>query len=109
METIQEVMDFIGSRYIFNEENYPNMKGMDTGQQAMFALNHSVLLMQKSVGKLAEVCESYDHSGKVNEAGRAQVEEVTVKMLVSTLKLAQELGLNGKELAERVPQFMKSK
>ncbi len=102
-------MEFINSKYVFNEENYPNMKGMDAAQQAMFVLNHSVLHMQKSIGKIAEVCENYDHSGKINETDGAKVEEATVKMLINTLKLAHELGLNGEGLAERVPKFMKSK
>ncbi len=109
METVQQFIEFIGSKYIFNEENYPVMKDMPPEQKAMFALNHSVLHMQKSIGKIAEVCESYDHTGKYTYMNKSQVEEATVKMLVNTLKLAQELGFTGKELAERVPQLMKSK
>jgi hypothetical protein len=107
METIQQLMELIGSKYVFKEENYPAMKGMTEEQKKVFALNHSILHMQKSIGKLAEVCEKYDHTGEYVPGSMDQVSEATVKMVINSLKLAQEIGFNGFELSERVQDFYK--
>ncbi len=109
MQDLTNLMSFINSKYVFSEENYPALKGKTTEEKAVFALNHSVLHMQKSIGVLATQCEAYDHSGNFNNVDQAALKEATAKMLVNTLKLAHELGFSPEQLAEAVPLVMKSK
>ena len=100
-------MDFIGSRYIFSEKSYPLLAEKPEVQRMAFAINHSILHMSKSLGKIAAECESYDHGhGRPNED---VVKEATVKMLINTLKLADELGMTADDLAKAVPELMRSK
>ena len=103
---MQELMDFIGTRYIFSVEYYPVLQGKSADETRVFAINHSHLHMSKSLGRLAAESERYDHGGSIDNA---VVKEVTVKMLINVLKLAQELGMTADELIEAVPNFMISK
>lgn len=102
-------MAFINSKYVFNEQNYPALKGKSPEEKAMFALNHSILHMQKSIGMLAFEAEAYDHTKNYDFVHESKLKEATVKMLINTLKLAYELGLTAEKLAEAVPEMMKSK
>jgi len=107
MSSLQELMAFIGSGYVFSKENYPLLAGKSDIQKMAFAINHSILHMNKSIGKIAAECESYDHGhSHLNED---IIKEATVKMLINTLKLADELGMTAKDLFETVPDLMKSK
>ena len=100
------LMTHIGDRYTFTPEQYPALKGKTPEQRRAFAVNHNVLHMLKSVGRLAGESERYDHGGKMD--GDA-LREGVVKMLINTLKLAEELGLSAQDLADSVPAFMQSK
>ncbi len=107
MTNLQQIMDFIESKYVFSEENYPSLKGWSEAQRQAFAITHSVLHMNKSVGRIAGECESYDHGG--DGPNNAIVREATVKMLINTLKLAEELGMTAEDLAKAIPVVMRSK
>lgn len=102
---IQALMDFVGQRYVFSAEHYPNIP-TDAKRNLAFAVTHSHLHMSKSLGRIATECERYDHG---LEPDYELVKEATVKMLINTLKLAQELGMNADELTEAIPSLMKSK
>lgn len=106
MDSLRTLMEFIGARYQFTPENYPEMEGMSEEQKKAFAVSHSAHHMMKSLGRIATECESYDHGSRMN--GPA-LREATVKMLINTLKLAEELGMTPEELANAVPDLMKSK
>ncbi|MBP6911856.1 MAG: hypothetical protein KBB88_01485 [Candidatus Pacebacteria bacterium] len=106
---LQELMSLIGSKYVFNKENYPKLDDSSPETKQMFAISHSNFHMQKSLGKIAEVCEEYDHKGNRTHQGITKVEESTVKMFINTLKLAEELGFSAEELFERVEQFYKDR
>lgn len=104
-KNLQELMDLIGSKYIFNQENYPNMDDSVHETKMMFAIKHSSFHMQKSLGKIAEVCEEYDHRGARTHKTFNQTEEAVVKMFVNTLKLAEEIGMSADNLFESVEKF----
>ena len=105
MKNLQDLMDFIGLRYLFSVENYPNISDIESKKIA-FAINHSHLHMSKSLGRIATECEKYDHG---LDPDYGIVKEATVKMFINTLKLAQELGMTAEQLSEAVPALMKSK
>lgn len=108
-KNLQELMDLIGSKYVFNKEAYPNMDDSSPESKQMFAVGHTCFHMQKSLGKIAEVCEAYDHAGNRTHKNVLLLEEATVKMFINTLKLAEELGFSGEELFRQVEQFYKDK
>lgn len=108
-KNLQELMNLIGSKYVFSKENYPKMDDSSTETKQMFAIGHSNFHMQKSLGKIAQVCEEYDHKGNMTHQGITKAEEATVKIFINTLKLAEELGFSAEELFERVEQFYKDR
>ncbi len=103
---LKSLMDFINQRYRFNEQTYPGIAEPINAHGGRFAVNHSVLHMNKSLGAIAAQVEAADHGGEMDEAA---LETATTKMLVNVLKLASELGLTAEDLAAAVPEVMKSK
>lgn len=108
-KNLQELINLIGSKYVFNKENYPKMDDSSPETKMMFAIQHSKNHMDKSIGVIAGVCEEYDHKGNRTHQGITKVEEATVKMFINILKLAEELGFSAEELFERVEEFYKDR
>jgi hypothetical protein len=102
---LSSLMTFIGERYTFTEEHYPGFDQLSAEQKLLFAVRHSALHMMKSTGKIAAEAEAADHGGQMNEEN---LKVATTKMLVNVLKLAEELGISGDELAVYVPKVMAS-
>lgn len=103
---ISQLMEYISKRYTFTGDHYPALQGATAEQTLDFAIKHSALHMGKTLGKIFTECERYDHTGELD---LRVIEEGIIKMLINTLKLAQELGLSGEYLGECVPKHMKSK
>ena len=105
-DSLNELMLFIGQRYTYTPEHYPALQDMSSDEHKAFAVSHSAHHMMKSLGKISAECEAFDHGGQMNHE---VLREAVVKMLINTLKLAEELELNGNDLCEAVPRLMKSK
>ena len=103
---LQELMDLINARYVFNDANYPALEKASVMEKMIFSIDHSVKHMNKAIGAICAETESYDHGGAFSTES---IKTATVKMLINTLKLAEELGMTAKYLAEEVPKIMKSK
>ncbi len=103
--SMKELMEFIGARYIFSAEHYPSLSGRSAEETRAFAINHIHLHISKSLGRIATESERHDHGGSFDDT---VIKEATVKILINTLKLAQELGMTADELCETVPNLMKS-
>lgn len=101
---LSSLMIFIGERYTFTQEHYPDLDTSPHAKKA-FAVRHSALHMMKSTGKIAAEAESADHGGEMNADN---LKTATTKMLVNVLKLAEELGISSEELAANVPKVMAS-
>ncbi len=101
------LMRLIGERYQFTPEHYPELIRLTTDEQrTAFAVKHSALHMMKWVGAIAAQGESSDHGGEMDfDALRI----ATAKMLVNTLVLAKELGMQPWRLGEMVTEVKKSK
>lgn len=108
-KTLQDVMGIIAKKYVFKKENYPNMDDSSVETVRAFAINHSVLHMQKTLGKIADVCEVYDHTGKQSLDGLNTVGSATVKMFINTLKLAEEIGISAEQLIAEVDTFFEKR
>jgi hypothetical protein len=105
MKTIEELMEYIGQRYVFNADHYPALQH-DTIDPKLFGISHSVLHMNKSLGKIAAEAEYADHGGTLSQD---ELEKATTKMLINVLKLAETIGMTPDQLASKIPEVMKSK
>jgi hypothetical protein len=104
---LSSLMKFIEERYTFDKKNYPgfNQVLLSSEQQLAYVVRHSALHMMKSTGKIAAEAEATDHGELMNEEN---LKVATTKMLVNVLKLAEELGISGEDLAAYVPKVMAS-
>lgn len=61
-ESFEDILERIGTLYVFNEDNYPLMpfRSSNTEKKA-FAIEHSVFHMTKTIGRLAAECEAHGH------------------------------------------------
>lgn len=107
MKKLQDIMNLIDSQYVFNEENYPALKNIGGNEITMFAIQHSLLHMQKDLGKIATACEAYDHTRILNHKTLTEIESATVNTLINTLKLASLLGFSAEGLLEEVEKKFK--
>jgi hypothetical protein len=97
-----EFVDLIGRRWPYDEKNYPGFGALDAGKQRTFIAKHSLLHMNKSLGKIAKEVEAADHGELLNEQ---MLRIATAKMLVNVLKLAYELHMEPdgiEDLAEAI-------
>ena len=106
MTDLAALMQLIGERYQFTPENYPELAQLVGAQRTVFAVKHSVLHMMKSLGVIATQGEAADH-GDLMDIGVLRI--AIAKMLINTLKLAEELKIEPCMLGELIPDVMKSK
>lgn len=102
---LASLMAFIGARYTFTNQHYPNVDLSTPEKVRAFAVSHSLKHISKSAGKIATETEAQDHGGAMNEEN---LRIATTKMLVNALKLAEELGMSPDELGAMVPKAMAS-
>lgn len=101
-----QLMAYVNGKYTFTPEHYPVLQGASAEEVQAFAISHSAHHMSKSLGKISAESEAHDHGGKLDFDA---LQIATAKMFVNTLRLASELGLNATQLAQMVPEVMKSK
>jgi hypothetical protein len=101
---IEILMKCIGEHYVFTNDHYPNALLETPEQQRHFATAHTLMHMNKALGKIATEVESADHGGQLDVN---ILHEATLKMLINTLKLAEELGLSAEDIARRTPALLK--
>ena len=61
MIDLQELMDTIGKKYVFNKESYPSLDTSSPEKILIFSVAHSILHMNKAVGALSAEVELNDH------------------------------------------------
>lgn len=97
-----DLMTHIGLTWPYDEKNYPGFDALDERGRRAFMAKHSLLHMNKSLGKIAKEVESADHGQKLDEQ---MLRIATAKMLVNVLKLAYELHMKPEaieDLAETI-------
>ena len=99
------LMNFIGDRYTFTDAHYPELLESTETHKRAFAIRHSLLHMNKVTGVIATEVEGAEHGGEMD---REKLKVAVTKMLINTIKLAEELGMSPAELVARVPLVMKS-
>lgn len=104
LSTLQQAIDDIASRFVFDETNYPLLQKLTPEERLQFSINHCLQHMMKQVGKIAAHLEDRDHGG----AGNPEVlKEALVKEFINVLRLAELLQVSAEELLKSVPKYVK--
>lgn len=100
---LQEAIDFIASKFVFDETGYPLLAKLAPEEQLQFSLNHSLQHLMKQLGKIAAHLEDKDHGG---EGDSEALRRAFMKSFVSTLRLAELLGIDADELLTSIPKHV---
>lgn len=104
MKDLQSLMDNIASVWACDPTRYPALEGMDADQRRNFLVKHSLLHVAKTSGKIAAVCEDFDHNNKKeDDSFDIGLQVGAVKLFINSLKLAQEAGLSAEDLFRFAP------
>ncbi len=96
---IDELIQFISENFIFDENSYPELKGVDEQARFLFAVRHSALHFSKTAGKIAAVSEDVDHG---NEIDIEELKKNVPKALINTLRLAELVGMSEDDLVKAI-------
>lgn len=107
MKTLEELMARIANVWQCDPSRYPELAGMSEEQRRNFLVKHSILHITKTNGKLAALCEDYDHNQKMSVEDEENLRVAATKMFVNAVKLAEESGLTAEELLARAPNYVK--
>ena len=104
MADLQETMDAIASAFVYDETSYPALADRTSEQRQQFALQHSLLHIQKSLGRIAAELETADHGGKANAF---KFKEAAIKQVINVLHLATLLGISAEDLHDVIPSYLR--
>src|SRR5438094_3115655 len=91
----KNLMSLVVQRWSLDENNYPEMQGLNETQRMNFALKHGLIHQMKALGKLAAAIEPFDHGGVINEA---EAFPAIAKMMNNILLMTDILGMSAEEL-----------
>lgn len=97
VETLDELLELTKVFFPYTEENYPGQDFGPDESRRTFAVKHGLTHLTKSVGKIAAIVEANDHGAKLDEQ---QLRIDIAKVLMTTLNMAQNLGMSGEALAD---------
>lgn len=98
-QTLHELSTHIAEHFRFDTDNYKKLPD-DAEEARLFALRHMKDHMSKSVGAMATMFEASDHSGNFPPENDQELKQLTVKMLINTLKMAEILDVSPNQLLE---------
>lgn len=106
IETIDELLSYIKVHWHCDETKYPLMQQMSDEQKLMFVINHLVLHMSKSVGKIAAECENFDHGNDFYRVNRPELNILAAKMLINVIQFAQTLDMTSESLIAETKKIL---
>ena len=104
ISNLQQTIDYITSRFVFDEASYPLLQKLSVEERLQFSINHSLLHMTKQLGKIATHLEDSDHGGQGNPE---LLKEALIKQFINVLRLSELIGVSAEELLVLVPKYMK--
>jgi hypothetical protein len=107
MNDLQSLMALLAEKWFCTTERYPELALLDSAQRRNFRLKHSVLHITKTAGKLAAVCEAFDHRGTSRIGAEDALQIECIAMFNNALNLAREAGLSASDLLARAPLYVK--
>ena len=98
-KNLDKLTEFIAKHFVFDEETYPELKGMSDSERLAFAIRHLALHFSKTAGKIATVSESSDHGGELDIKS---IKDNIPKALINTLRLAELVDMNEDEVVKAI-------
>lgn len=99
VSTLDGLMDLVSDLLPVTEKQYPQLRRYEREDEVEFCLRHSALHFMKTAGLLASWVEDADHGkyGKIDT-----LENIVAASLVNSLKLADEIGIDGTVILSRI-------
>lgn len=112
LNRVDDLMAYIAEHFPFTPEQYPELGLLEefTGMESRklhFKISHSLFHLNKPLGRLAGELEEFDHS-KRKQMDDEVLRAATAKLVVSSLNLANALGMSPEELLVQIPKVMKT-
>ncbi len=104
---INQLVELIATTWKCDSSRYPELAGMNASERKNFVIKHSVLHITKTNGKIAAVCEDFDHNRVLSADAEKELEALAVKMFINALKLAEEAGVTFETLVQKAPEYIK--
>ena len=105
LNNLNNLIKYIADNFKFTEEKYPALKNLSQEEKIRFALKHSALHISKTSGKISGIMEDGDHG---NDLDIENLKINNTKVLISSLRLAELLGMEEGEILERVKKILES-
>lgn len=102
---LASLMAYIAEHFPFTQEKYPKLDFSTPDRARMSGVEHSLVHITKTGGKLATQVERFHHGGPVSDA---ELEKEAAKAVVNALNLANALGMSAEQLAEMIPHVMRT-
>lgn len=97
---LQELMHIIDEVFQCNEEVYWKLGHLPKERWDNEIISHSSRHLSKSAGKLAGVCEDYEHGAAFDTE---TAKDAVLSAQATLLKVASMLGMSAEDLLEGVP------
>lgn len=110
IKNLADAFEYVNSRYVFNEANYPVIGSLTDDQKKIFSINHALLHILKSANKINDDV-SFEKKSVGNMQWMAQPDEklgsipliqktASLKMIVNILSLANTIGITKEQIIE---------
>ncbi|MAZ40755.1 hypothetical protein CL654_01385 [bacterium] len=103
-KNLQELIDLIDKVFWCDEEVYWKLRHLPKERWDYEIISHSSRHLSKSAGKLASVCEAYEHG---TDFDKDKAKDITLSALATVLKIASMLEMTAEDLLEGVPKKIK--
>ena len=100
---LDSLIQYIAEKHKFNGDKYPEIQDASREEILRFAIKHSALHYAKTAGKIAATSEDTDHG---EEADFESLKINVAKSLINTLRLAELLGMDEKELVGKITKIL---
>lgn len=103
-DTLDELIALINKGYVFNESVYPLMGKLSESERLLFSLQHALVHVTKTNGKLSTHIENADHGGVL----QTQImKEEAIKQVINALVTTSLLGVSATEILSYVQERFK--
>jgi hypothetical protein len=96
---VEMLMGLVLKSLPVDTQRYPAIAPLDGRELQIFCVRHSALHFSKTAGQLAELAEAIDHGAELKTEA---LRKIAISSLVNALKLADEVGLSGSEMAAEI-------
>src|SRR3989338_1574979 len=98
--------ELVGKTWEFDAKTYPELATLSGEERDRFVLNHVLLHLLKSMGKIATALEAAEHGKPFDQK---MVQEVAWKLLVNALQVANISNMTPQQVAEDLAKWIESK